>query len=155
VPRLLPLTDSSTRPRPVATAALAAACALAFAVQCALSASAEEDLVSGWGLTPMFLVHDPTLHEALTLVTSLFLHGSLAQLLVNLAVLGVAGGTCERALGAVGFLAFFLACGVVAGLAAAATDPGNMFPLVGASGAVAGALGLSLLVRSRRPVKAS
>ena len=53
----------------------------------------------------------------MTLVTSLFLHGSLFHLLGNMLFLWVFGDNVEDAMGHVRFVIFFLLCGAAAGLA--------------------------------------
>lgn len=75
-----------------------------------------------------------------TLVSSQFLHGGLAHLLFNLSALAGLGGAVMsrfgRSLrGGLAFLAFFLTCGVLAGLGFAAV---NAAPAIGASGAIFG-----------------
>jgi len=75
-----------------------------------------------------------------TLLTSLFLHGSLMHLLGNLLYLWIFGDNVEDAMGSVRFLAFYLLCGAVASLAQLAIAPASSIPLIGASGAIAGVL---------------
>jgi membrane associated rhomboid family serine protease len=55
--------------------------------------------------------------------------------------LWVFGDNVEGAMGRGRFLAFYVLCGMVAGLAQLALNPHSDLPLVGASGAIAGALG--------------
>jgi membrane associated rhomboid family serine protease len=77
----------------------------------------------------------------LTLLTSMFLHGGLLHVLGNMLYLWVFGDNVEGAMGRGRFLAFYVLCGMVAGLAQLALNPHSDLPLVGASGAIAGALG--------------
>ncbi|MFH1500479.1 MAG: rhomboid family intramembrane serine protease [archaeon] len=51
-----------------------------------------------------------------TLVTSMFMHGGIAHLLINMFVLFSLGGLCEKIIGRRRFLAFYLISGIVAGL---------------------------------------
>jgi len=76
----------------------------------------------------------------LTLLTSVFLHGSLLHLLGNMLYLWIFGDNVEDAMGPVRFLLFYLLCGVAAGFAQIAVAPGSPIPLIGASGAIAGVL---------------
>ena len=82
---------------------------------------------------------------ALTLLSSMFMHGSWGHLLGNLLYLVVFGDQIEDLLGRVRFLAFYLACGVCAALAQVAWDPTSTIPCLGASGAIAGVLGAYLV----------
>ncbi len=90
--------------------------------------------------------------DELTLITSMFLHGGLMHLIGNMLYLYVFGDNIEDAMGHLRFLAFYLICGVVAGLAHAAVDPGSEIPMVGASGAISGVLGAYLLLHPRAKV---
>ncbi len=77
----------------------------------------------------------------LTLFTSMFLHGGLLHVLGNMLYLWVFGDNVEGAMGRGRFLVFYLLCGAAAGMAQYALNPQAPIPLVGASGAIAGALG--------------
>ena len=90
--------------------------------------------------------------EVLPLITSMFLHGGWAHLLGNMLFLYVFGDNLEDMFGHVGFLLFYLATGMVAGLAQVMADPDSMVPMVGASGAIAGVMGGYLLLFPRARV---
>jgi membrane associated rhomboid family serine protease len=77
----------------------------------------------------------------LTAVTTQFLHRDWLHLVSNMWFLWLFGDNVEDALGHVRFAAFYLLCGVVATAAHVAIDPQSQLPLIGASGAIAGALG--------------
>jgi rhomboid family protein len=83
----------------------------------------------------------------LTLITSLFLHGSLMHVFGNMIFLFVFGDDIEEALGHWRFLGFYLACGIGGGLAFALSDPSSTTDLIGASGAVSGVIAAYLLFR--------
>ena len=53
--------------------------------------------------------------------------------------------------GRIGFVAFYLAAGVVATLVQVIADPSSTIPIIGASGAIAGVLGDRLKVRVAAP----
>jgi membrane associated rhomboid family serine protease len=80
-----------------------------------------------------------------TLLTSMFLHGGVAHLLGNMLFLWIFGDNVEDRLGRWLYLAFYLLCGVIAGLSHVAVtylfrmDP--LVPCLGASGAISGVLG--------------
>ena len=87
---------------------------------------------------------EPTLARvALTLVTSIFMHGDWLHLGGNMLFLWVFGNNIEDRLGRVIFLLFYLIGGVVASLCHWGMTTGEMasIPVVGASGAVAVMLG--------------
>lgn len=96
-----------------------------------------------YGLVPArFLAGD----ASGALITSLFLHGGLMHLAGNMLFLWIFGDNMEDAMGHLGFLAFYLASGVIASLAHVYVDPMSNIPLVGASGAIAGVMGGYLLL---------
>lgn len=84
-----------------------------------------------------------------TLVSSIFIHGSWLHLIGNMVFLWVFGDNVEDAMGHVRFLVFYLACGVLAGLTHAFLQPGSPVPLIGASGAVAGVIAAYLVLHPR------
>ena len=86
-----------------------------------------------------------------TLVTYMFLHEGWWHLIGNMWFLWVYGRNIEDLFGHVRFFAFYLACGIAAGLIQMAADPHSVIPTIGASGAIAGVMGayLNKLPRSR------
>lgn len=80
-----------------------------------------------------------------TLVTSVFLHGGWGHLLGNMLYLWVFGDNIEDLLGSGRYLVFYLAGGVVAGLAHVLASPYSQVPTIGASGAVGAVLGAYLV----------
>jgi membrane associated rhomboid family serine protease len=87
--------------------------------------------------------------EWLTLITYQFLHGGVLHLFSNMLFLWVFGDNVEDAMGHLRFLVFYLLCGVAGGLAHAAALPSSPYPLVGASGAVAGVIAAYLMLHPR------
>ncbi len=81
-----------------------------------------------------------------SLFTSMFLHGGFLHIAGNMLYLWVFGNNVEDRMGPVVFLLFYLAAGIVAAYAQALPDPDSTIPLVGASGAIAGALGAYLVL---------
>ncbi len=80
----------------------------------------------------------------LTLLTSMFLHGSWGHILGNMLYLWIFGDQIEDLLGHTRFLVFYLVCGVVAALAQIVGHGESIIPTLGASGAIAGVLGAYL-----------
>lgn len=86
------------------------------------------------------------------LLTHMFLHAGILHLAGNLLFLHVFGDNLEEQLGCLGFLAFYLAAGLIAAAAQIAADPLSPVPMVGASGAIAGVMGGYLLLFPRARV---
>lgn len=100
-------------------------------------------------MVPEQIVHGQKLY---TLLTSMFMHdpsffeAGLIHLFGNMLFLYVFGDNVEDALGHVGYLIFYLVCGLAAAFAhimsLTVLDPsGLVAPVVGASGAISGVLG--------------
>ena len=81
-----------------------------------------------------------------TMFTSMFVHGDWMHFLFNMIFLWVFGDNIEDKFGHFRYLIFYLGAGVVACLLQAVTDTSSEIPTIGASGAIAGALGAYLLL---------
>ena len=88
----------------------------------------------------------------LTLLTSMFMHGSLMHLFGNMLYLWIFGDNLEDRLGHVRYLIFYLLCGLIASLSHVVTNTDSFIPSLGASGAISGVLGGYLLLFPRRRV---
>lgn len=88
----------------------------------------------------------PEKRPLLSILTSMFLHGGWLHLIGNMLFLWIFGNNVEDRFGRVGFVAFYLAAGLVATAAHVAADPNSVVPLVGASGAIAGVMGAYLVL---------
>jgi membrane associated rhomboid family serine protease len=84
-----------------------------------------------------------------TVLTSMFLHGSWPHLIGNLWFLWIFGNNIEDSMGHLRFLLFYLLTGVAAVGAQAWADPGSPLPMVGASGAISGIMGAYLVLYPR------
>lgn len=82
-----------------------------------------------------------------TLITYQFLHANFMHVFGNMIFLFVFGDDIEELIGHWRFLAFYLACGVGAGLAFVLSAPGVTTLLIGASGSVAGVIVAYLMYR--------
>lgn len=87
-----------------------------------------------------------------TLFTSMFLHAGFMHLAGNMLFLWIFGDNLEDEMGHVGFLLFYLACGIGAALIHVIVAPYSTVPTVGASGAIAGVMGGYLLLYPRARV---
>ena len=76
-----------------------------------------------------------------TVITSMFMHGGWLHLIGNMWFLWVFGDNVEDAMGHARFAVFYLLCGLAAFAAQALSDASSAIPMVGASGAIGGALG--------------
>jgi membrane associated rhomboid family serine protease len=81
----------------------------------------------------------------LTLLTSIFMHGGLAHLAGNMLYLWIFGDNVEEVLGHFRYLLVYLACGLAASLAHIALAPNSLIPTLGASGAIAGVMGMYVI----------
>lgn len=157
---MIPLRDDNpTRITPYVTWALVAINVLIFLVEQFAGGLIEtrEGLrgsLSGWTCVPYEVTHNwdlaingTTIRPFwLTLFTSMFLHGGWTHLGGNMLFLVVFGNNIEEALGRARYIAFYLACGVLAAAAQIAIGPDSFVPTLGASGAIAGVLGGYLLL---------
>ncbi len=146
---MIPLgTDQHARRTPVATTGIIALTVAAFLVEMTVLRRADEAtaarLESALALSRAhFAWWQPLTYQ--------FLHdpGSLWHLLGNMLFLWVFGAPVEGRLGRLGFLAFYLAGGAVAGLAHLAL---NGAPVIGASGAVSAVTGAFIVLCPRARV---
>ena len=93
----------------------------------------------------------------LTLITSMFMHGSLMHLLGNMLFLWIFGDNIEDDLSHGRYLAFYLTTGVLASLAhvvsTVAFGENPFIPSLGASGAISGVMGGYLILHPHRRVR--
>jgi membrane associated rhomboid family serine protease len=89
----------------------------------------------------------------LTVLTSMFVHGSLLHVGGNMLYLWIFGSVIEDAMGHGRFILFYLVCGIVAAVAQFLYNPASAVPMVGASGAIAGTLGGYLVLYPQTRVR--
>lgn len=93
----------------------------------------------------------------LTLLTSMFMHGSLAHLGGNMLYLWIFGDNLENRMGHFRYLGFYLLTGIIASLCHVLvcwiTQRGMLTPSLGASGAISGVLGGYLLLFPKNQIK--
>jgi membrane associated rhomboid family serine protease len=151
---MIPIRDDNPAHRPpLVTVAFIAVCVAVFLWQLSLDPRAQEAAVYSWGMIPAVLLGEARLPAelarvppAMTLVTSMFLHGSWGHLLGNMLYLWIFGNNIEDRLGHGRFVLFYLACGLGAAAAQILPDPGSRIPMIGASGAISGVLGAYMLL---------
>jgi membrane associated rhomboid family serine protease len=133
---------------------------VAFLVELAQpSQAALQSFIQAWGVVPHEYIvrHDlpPTIPVPFwsTLLTSMFLHAGWMHLGGNMLYLWIFGDNLEGAMGHARFLAFYLICGIAAGLAQIVASGASNIPSLGASGAISGVLGGYLLLFPRNRVR--
>src|SRR5689334_21130335 len=104
-----------------------------------------DQFVDRWGFTPAQF--DPV-----TMLTSMFLHGSILHLLGNMWFLYLFGDNVENRTGPFKYLIAYLLCGLAGDMCQYAFFPNSMVPSVGASGAIFGVMGMYLYFFPRNHV---
>ena len=92
----------------------------------------------------------------LTLLTSMFMHGSIMHLLGNMWFLWIFGDNIEEDMGHGRYIAFYLLTGLLASLTHVLVSMGTdsaEIPSLGASGAISGVMGGYLLLHPKRRVR--
>jgi hypothetical protein len=84
--------------------------------------------------------------------TSMFLHGGLMHLLGNMLFLYVFGDNVEDHFGHLGYLIFYLFCGIGSGLIHVLFNLHSSLPAIGASGAISGVMGAYAVLYPRTNV---
>lgn len=96
--------------------------------------------------SPELAAHFTGLEQCFPFVTSMFLHGGFLHILMNMWFLYIFGDNIEDRLGHLRYLAFYLLCGVAAGLVHLFTNWNSNVPTIGASGAISGVMGAYLFL---------
>jgi membrane associated rhomboid family serine protease len=153
---VIPLRDRNpTRRTPIVTFSLIGLCVAVFLVELSITATSGdaglEHFFDQWGAVPAnitaaFASGNYLGQATLGILTSMFLHGGWLHLAGNMLFLWIFGNNVEDRLGRIPFLAFYLIGGVAAALSQILIDPQSTAPLVGASGAIAAALGAYIVL---------
>jgi membrane associated rhomboid family serine protease len=150
---MIPLHDDNpTTLTPVITVGLIVACVVVFLWQLSLG-PAQVRVIRALGVIPAVLLGAAQLPPelayvppAMTIVTSMFLHGGWMHLIGNMLYLWIFGNNVEDSMGHVRFVVFYVLCGIAAVFTQAVPDPESTIPMIGASGAISGVLGGYLLL---------
>jgi len=153
---VIPLYDRNpTRRFPIVTIGLIVACFIVFGLELTISMGGGDDALEGffeqWGAVPANVTAAIQAGHWLSpailgIFTSMFLHGGWLHIIGNMLYLWIFGNNVEDRMGRLPYLVFYLVGGIVAALAQVAIDPSSEAPLVGASGAIAAALGAYLVL---------
>ena len=99
---------------------------------------AEENFIYTFGFIPANF-------SFITIFTSMFLHGGFSHIMGNMWFLWVFGDNVEGVLGHAKYALFYILCGVAATISQLLINPASTIPMVGASGAIAGVLGMYMI----------
>src|SRR5947207_1908487 len=145
---VIPLSDASRRPSrfPVMTASIIAVNVLVFLMELV----GGETFVTRWSLHPADIVAG---HHLITILTSMFMHGSWSHILGNMVFLWAFGPEIEDLMTRQGDLLFYLLGGLAATAAQVAADPSSTVPNLGASGAIAAVMGAFLVTYPRDRIR--
>jgi membrane associated rhomboid family serine protease len=146
---MFPLKDSIKIPfAPLTTYFIILANAAVFLFQHLLNTRADYELSFHYGLVPRRYfdpawaqIHGLDPHDYLPFITGTFMHGGLLHIVFNMWTLFIFGASLEGRIGRLGFLTFYLTCGLIASFAHAYFNMTSTVPAIGASGAIAGVIG--------------
>jgi len=132
---------------------------LVLLYQSSLGPRQGEIFVFQFGAIPAVILGEKTLPAeiaaippALSIFTSMFLHGGFMHLIGNMLYLWIFGNNIEDAMGHVRFAVFYILSGLAASFAHLFTNINSTIPAIGASGAISGVLGAYLLLYPRAQV---
>jgi membrane associated rhomboid family serine protease len=145
---MIPLGDASRRPVhfPVVTALIILVNGFVFFLELV----GGDAFVTTWSAIPADVVAG---HDWITILTSMFLHGSWLHIIGNMVFLWVFGPEIEDAMNPFRYLLFYLVGGMVAMLAQIAASPDSTVPNLGASGAIAAVMGAFLVTYPRDEIR--
>jgi membrane associated rhomboid family serine protease len=132
---MIPLRDViPSRTTPYITVTIIVLNAVAWLFEISLPHESLNEFLTIYGVVPAYFSWP-------TLITSTFLHGGWMHFIGNMWYLWIFGDNVEDRVGHGRFIAFYLLCGIAAGLGQVAVDPNSTLPTIGASGAIAGVMG--------------
>jgi membrane associated rhomboid family serine protease len=155
---MIPLKDiNPSRTTPFVNIALIASNVLVFLYQLTLPAAALKSFVLAYATIPARIPalaagHGNAQLALATLFTSMFLHGGLMHLLGNMLFLYIFGDNVEDYFGHLGYLLFYVTCGIGSGLVHVLFNLHSGIPAIGASGAISGVMGAYILLFPRAKV---
>lgn len=136
---MFPIGDENVGQRltPVVNYTLIAINIVVFLYELALPDPDLMRFVMRWGAVPREITSG---QDYVSIVTSMFLHAGWLHIAGNMLFLWVFGDNIEDTMGHLGYLLFYLLCGVAATMAHVYVHPNSSVPVVGASGAISGVL---------------
>ncbi|MGQ9617084.1 MAG: rhomboid family intramembrane serine protease [Spirochaetota bacterium] len=155
-----PLRDENpTRTFPFITILFILLNSFIFFIQLGMGRYNNAVFIAKYGVIPFEITHGVDLNPRIgftpyvTLITSLFLHGSFWHLLGNMWFLWIFGNNIEDTVGHFRFVLFYLLGGIVASLLQIFVTSSSTTPIVGASGAISAVLGAYMLKFPRARVR--
>lgn len=149
---MIPLKDLNPRRSfPAVTLLLILANVIVFLYQITLPPEAGDTFVKTFALTPLHIKlaleghHYPALQAFLPLFTCMFLHGGWWHIISNMWFLWIFGDNVEDQFGHLGYLMFYIICGLGSGVSQVIFSWGSKIPSLGASGAISGVLGAYII----------
>lgn len=176
---MIPLRDNiPSRTTPVVNFTLIGICTLVFLLQVSEESGPRSTLIQRFGMIPARVVQPdqplrmevqlqdrlgrrfvrpvelppPPVSPWITLLTCIFLHGGWLHFVGNMWFLFIFGDNVEDRVGHLGYLLFYLFCGVLASVAHLLFNATSAVPTIGASGAIAGVMGAYFLLYPRAKV---
>lgn len=147
---MIPLRDHNPSGRlPVITYFLISINVIIFAATFLLPEDLLEAFFQQYALIPAFIVKGQHLY---TLLTAMFLHGSIGHIVGNMLFLNIFGDNLEDRLGHFKYLFYYLLCGLGASALQILVNPHSTIPNLGASGAIAGIMGGYLVLFPRHRI---
>jgi len=145
---LIPLSDASRRPTRIPAVTILIILINGFVFLLELAGG--EAFVKRWSLTPAEISAG---HHWITILTSMFMHGSWSHIIGNMVFFWAFGPEIEDAMNPLRYLVFYIMGGVVAILAQVVVSPHSTVPNLGASGAIAAVMGAFLVTYPRDRIK--
>ena len=145
---MFPVQDETRRPSqvPIVNLLIIGANVIVFL----LELSGGDAFVNQWSAVPADIVAG---RDLVTILTSMFMHGSWSHIIGNMIFLWAFGPQIEDAMGRSRYVAFYLLGGAVATLAQVFVDPTSTIPSLGASGAIAAVMGAFLITYPRDKIR--
>jgi membrane associated rhomboid family serine protease len=137
---MFPISDSQHKPSrfPFVNISLIVITVIVFFMQ--ITSPDPEAFIQQYALIPAH-VDWSNYRTLFPFITSMFLHGGFLHIISNMVFLWVFGDNAEGEFPPFVYLFVYLGAGLVGGFAQYILMPGSTIPMLGASGAVAGALG--------------
>lgn len=151
---MIPIHDENPSKRfAVVNVSIILSCILIFFYQQILSDQNGMELIYSFGFIPVIFFGEMSLPtylqvipSELTILSSMFLHGGWMHLIGNMMYLWVFGDNIENYFGSLGYIFFYIICGLGAAFLQAYINLESEIPMIGASGAISGVLGAYLVL---------
>jgi len=157
---VIPISDSVPRRHiPVVTYAIVFANVAVFAFELTLTPDGIRRFFYLFGIVPERFTHPAwaawvglPVDDYWPFFTSMFIHGGWFHIIMNMWAFWIFGDNVEDTMGPLRFAAFYVLCGLAAGVTHVLTNAGSQLPTVGASGAIAGVMGAYLFLFPRAKI---